>query len=322
MQFRVFNGGTTEAAADPAAAVPEAHLLGQYIPLHYHYNMLQDADRVGAFQEAIQLAVKPGMHVLELGGGTGILSSFAARQGARVSCVERNPQLVCKARELLQGNGLQDCVEVIEVDAFAYLPDEPVDVVICEMLHVAMLREKQLAVINSFKRRYRRAFGNTLPRFLPEASILMAQPVEHDFDFSGYWAPIPVFQTPAAQIDRTRELSPLAAYASICYDQHIPERFHWEDSFPIAAGGTITAVRFVTQNAVTIDVERQRAVNWPNQCLVLPVEQPLQVEAGQTVRIGFCYEAGARIDDLAQSLSLSLVTESSAARPALQRRAA
>ena len=67
--------------SDPSGnseVAPDEKVLGQYIPLLYHYNMLQDNDRVGAFQEAIHLLVQPDMHVVELGGGTGILSSFAA----------------------------------------------------------------------------------------------------------------------------------------------------------------------------------------------------------------------------------------------------
>ncbi|WP_164103010.1 methyltransferase domain-containing protein [Candidatus Laterigemmans baculatus] len=306
MQLRVFTGEAADRDGEPAvpAGLPEEYLLGQYIPLHYHYNMLLDATRVGAFQEAIRFAVKPGMHVVELGGGTGILSSFAARQGARVSCVERNPQLVRKARQLIDANGLADRVEVIESDAFAYLPSEPVDVVICEMLHVAMLREKQLAVIDSFKRRYQRAFGESLPRFLPEASILMAQPVDHSFDFAGYWAPIPVFQTPAPEIEGTRPLAPLAPYANISYDSPLPDSFEWSESMVVAESGTVTAIRFVTQNAIAIDLDQQRAISWPNQCLVLPVEEPISVEAGQVLRIGFRYQAGASIDELAESLTL------------------
>ncbi|TWU42039.1 hypothetical protein Poly41_03350 [Novipirellula artificiosorum] len=83
-------------------------VLGQYIPLLYHYNMLQDEERVGAFKAAIDLLVRPGMHVVELGGGTGILSSFAARRGAHVTCVERNSELVDCSRRLLDQNGLQE----------------------------------------------------------------------------------------------------------------------------------------------------------------------------------------------------------------------
>ena len=96
----------------------EEKFLGQFIPLHYHFNMLQDQHRVGAFAEAIKAVVKPGMHVVELGGGTGILSWLAAQQGARVTCVERNSALVNSARELLAKNHHGERVKVIQEDAF------------------------------------------------------------------------------------------------------------------------------------------------------------------------------------------------------------
>lgn len=46
----------------------EEQLLGQYIPLHYHFNMLQDEERVGAFREAIQTTVRKGCRVVERAG--------------------------------------------------------------------------------------------------------------------------------------------------------------------------------------------------------------------------------------------------------------
>src|SRR2546427_487380 len=109
--------------------------LGQFIPLHYHFNMLNDAARTGAFESAIEATVPRGGRVVELGGGTGVLSYFATRKAARVWCIERNPELAGAARRLLLANGA-DTVEVVEADARSFVPPEPVDVVVCEMLHV------------------------------------------------------------------------------------------------------------------------------------------------------------------------------------------
>jgi hypothetical protein len=76
----------------------ESCYLGQFIPVHYHHNMLMDQNRMNAFQERDRHAVKPGMKVLELGGGTGVLSYLrgpAGRQGllrrvqSRTWCAKR-----------------------------------------------------------------------------------------------------------------------------------------------------------------------------------------------------------------------------------------
>lgn len=289
----------TPTTANP---VSEEHLLGQFIPLVYHYNMLQDEARVGAFQKAIELIVQPGMHVVELGGGTGILSSFAARRGAKVTCVERNPELVQTARRFLQDNGLSDQVCVVHADALNYVPDRPVDAVVCEMLHVGLLREKQAQVISAFKYNYTKAFGSKLPIFLPEASILMAQLVSQSFDFAGYHAPVPLFQAPLLDQPRTQELSKLLPYSSIAYDAPIPLRFLVKQNADISIGGTVNAVRFVTQNVIAIDLKAERAITWPNQCLVLPIDSPLQVKQGDAIEMSFQYDAGATIESLCRTL--------------------
>lgn len=295
----------------PQESVASERQLGQFIPLHYHYVMLQDADRVGAFQSAINQLVRPGMHVLELGGGTGILSSFAARQGAQVTTVERNPVLVERSRQFIAMNQLSEFIKVVEHDAMTYVPSQPVDVVICEMLHVAMLREKQLQVIDAFKRNYRQAFGEQakLPVFIPESSILMAQPVQQDFNFAGYWAPVPAFQAPQLQNPQTLELASLEPYATISYEQAYATNFDCELAFEATTSGEFNAVRFVTQNVLAIDVPNQSATTWANQCLVLPIAEPVNVEQGQSLRISFAYQSGGDLEDVDTTLHGELFTK-------------
>ena len=283
----------------------EQQVLGQYIPLLYHYNMLQDEDRVGAFQTAIELVVKPNMHVVELGGGTGILSSFAARQGAIVSCVERNLELVSCARELVQANGLEKRIKIIHADAANYVPQHACDVVICEMLHVGLLREKQAEVITAFKQNYSRAYGSKLPIFIPEASILMAQPVEQTFDFYGYQAPVPMFQAPLLDQPRTTELSALSPYANIAYDKPIPSCFNVRQVLTTTRSGNVNAIRFVTQNVLAVDVDAQAAITWPNQCLVLPNESPFEILQGENVTMQFSYDPGGSIENLMKRVVLT-----------------
>ena len=161
--------------------------LGQFIPLHYHFNMLHDTARVTGFSSAIDLAVKPGAKVLELGGGTGVQSFFAARKASKVYTVEFNPELVETSRRLLALNPGRDKIEVVHANAMEYVPPEPVDVVICEMLHVGLLREKQAEVIDAFKRNYTAKYGRQLPVFIPGAVLQAVQPVWQDFNFEGYY---------------------------------------------------------------------------------------------------------------------------------------
>jgi len=99
--------------APPGEDRPEDHYLGQFIPLHYHHNMLMDENRMSAFKAAIDYAVFDGAKVLELGGGTGALSCLAASKASKVWCVEFNPDMVVESRRLLALNPDGHKVEVI-----------------------------------------------------------------------------------------------------------------------------------------------------------------------------------------------------------------
>ena len=266
--------------------------LGQFIPPHYHYNMLGDGARMAGFKQAIAHVVRPGARVLDLGGGTGVLSFFAAKNAAKVWCVEKNPELVREARRILPLNPYSDRIEVVEADAFDYLPPEPVDVVICEMIHVAMLREKQIPMIASFKERYRRKFDTPLPVFVPEALIQAVQPVEQHFDFDGFYAPTLLFQHPSALHPATRELGEPAIYQMLCYDHALPETCTWDGAVTIGGSGRLNALRFITKNVLAILVEEQRTIDWINQYLIVPLGKPLTVEAGDRIQVRFSYRPG------------------------------
>jgi type I protein arginine methyltransferase len=268
------------------------HELGQLIPLHYHYHMLRDRARMNGFRRAIEACVRPGAKVLEFGGGTGVLSFFAAQQAGRVWCVERNPELVSEARRLLAQNPNTERIEMIQADAFEYLPPEPVDVVICEMLHVGLLREKQLAVIKAFKERYMQRFSGPLPAFIPEAVLQAVQPVQQSFDFEGYYAPTILFQDPVVSHASTQELGAPVLYQQLAYESPFDLLCQWSGSLPIAMGGTLNALRVVTKNILAILVDSQSTIDWHNQYLIVPLEKELLVKPGDTVHVAFNYTAG------------------------------
>ena len=282
-----------------------AKYLGQYIPTHYHYQMLLDQVRMTGFREAITKLTPADSIVLELGGGTGVLSSFAASRARKVLCIEYNPELVKVATEFLKLNGINN-VEVIAADAMSYLPPEPVAVVICEMLHSALLREKQLEVISNFKERYRAKFGDSLPIFIPEATILAFQPVHRIFDYLGYKAPTVMFRDPYAQDPDTTQLGPPTSYSVFEYRNEIPRSFEFNGEIAIDSSGVLNALRFVTKNVLGIILDEKRAIDWHNQYLIVPFKQEISVKPGDKIRISFNYEAGAEIGQLSESLRLLL----------------
>ena len=285
----------------------ESCYLGQFIPVHYHHNMLMDQNRMHSFRSAIFHAVKPGMKVLELGGGTGVLSFFAAQAADKVYCVEFNPDMVREARRFLAMNENGHKVEVIHADAFDYLPPEPVDIVICEMIHVAMLREKQVAVIEAFKQRYLARFGGPLPIFMPEAVIMAAQPLQQEYDFEGFHAPIVQFQPTNVIYPGTVELAQPAVYSIMDFSQPVDASVAWEGQFLIEKAGRLNAMRFITKNVLAILQEQGATVDWLNHYMMLPLAQPLDVQAGDVVQVAFAYRCGGSIPSLEASIRTALV---------------
>lgn len=284
-----------------------SEMLGQFIPLHYHYQMLLDKQRMEGFKLAIESTVKEGSKVLELGCGTGVLSWFAAQKAARVWAVERNPEMVAAAENFLSNNLNGNKVQVIEGDATEYVPDEPVDVVICEMLHSAMLREKQISVIEAFKGNYKGKFGDKLPIFIPDTTFLAVQAVEQDFTFSGYKAPIPVFEPPTAPMGKTKELALPYIYSSCEYKKPLPKHFVCSQEVEISAAGEVNAVRFITKNILSVILAENRTVDWHNFYMILPVSNPFSAVPGDKVKISFSYTAECELQDLTKNLSIKKI---------------
>jgi predicted RNA methylase len=279
--------------------------LGQFIPLHYHYNMLLDPARMNSFKVAIDQEVQPGAAVVDLGGGTGVLSFFAAQKARKVYYVEYNPELVAEARRILPNNPNGDRVEIVHTDACRFVPDEPVDVVICEMLHVSLLREKQIEVINAFKKNYRDRYpSDPLPTFIPMATIQALQPVFHPFTFEEYFAPIPLFFDPYSESPDVIPLGDPAVYHKLLYDQPFGLHCRWNGTVPIKTEGTVNALRFITKNVLAAEPETRTLTEWHNHYLVLPLMKDIPVKNGDVLEISLAYGFGAPLTALKPEVKL------------------
>jgi type I protein arginine methyltransferase len=279
---------------------PHTGLPADVIPLQYHVPMLLDQHRMDSFQRALAEVVRPGLHVLDLGAGTGVLSFFAAQRGARVTAIEREPVVLAAARSALANAGGQR-IRLVHADAREFIPDEPVDVVVCEMMHVGQLRERQIEVIDAFKRNYRTRFDGPLPRFIPEACVQAVQPVQQDFTFHGYAVAAPQFQDPFAYQDRTTELAAPQVYQRFFYDAALPDDCSADLEFTLDRAGWVNAIRVVTKNILVALLAPPASVDWLMNYLVVPLSTPCYAERGERVRVAFGYRPGDEIHVLAGS---------------------
>jgi type I protein arginine methyltransferase len=286
----------------------EGGYLGQFIPLHYHHSMLMDGNRMKNFKAAIDHVVFPGAKVLEYGGGTGVLSWFAAAKAEKVWCVEYNPDLVREARRLLAYNTNGNKVEVVHANAFEYLPPEPVDVMICEMIHVALLREKQIEMLESFKQRYRQRFGERLPTLIPTAVVMAVQPLQIDYTYEGYVAPIVQVQELAPNPPGTVDLAQPGVYSILDYSLPMDMDIAWEGDFVIECDGVVNSLRFITKNILAMVMETSSTIDWLNRYMAFPLHDSIPVKTGDILRVRFNYRLGGLITSLQETLRAEVVT--------------
>lgn len=116
----------------------------------WHFSIVRDQLRNDAYDAALRRLIKPGMRVLEIGTGTGILAMMAARAGAAevISC-EMNPAVAAAASEIIHRNGFGDRVKVIHshsdaVDLGRHLGGRRADLLVSEIISNNMVDQQVL----------------------------------------------------------------------------------------------------------------------------------------------------------------------------------
>ena len=92
------------------------YYFGSYSSFYIHEEMLKDKVRTRAYQRAIEQSPEDFKDkiVMDIGCGTGILSIFAARAGAKHVYAIEYAEIANFAREIVKRNGLEDKITVIK----------------------------------------------------------------------------------------------------------------------------------------------------------------------------------------------------------------
>lgn len=264
------------------------------IPLPYHHLMLTDEARMQAFSQAIERTVTADDVVLEVGGGTGVLSMLAARKARRVYTVEYSPANAAACERFVRINGLSDRIQVILADARQWVPPEPVQVVICEMLHVGLINEQQVPVLNHLHRQ----LGDF--KAIPMGVVSAVEPVAVDFREWGFELPFIRYQAYGQDEPKIRPLSVAPqVYWQADFFGLVEEEVSATVPFSFDRTGIWNAVRFTSVAVVDAFPDDQgQTNNWGLRHLIVPLETPLAVQAGVRLDLNLRYRAGCELQEL------------------------
>jgi len=137
---------------DPAVRGEDEATHGWVRP-HVHLQMLDDRARTNGFCAALRATVKPGDVVVDIGTGTGILATSAAKAGARQVYAVESSGIAEVAARMFEANGVAERVTLVRRRSTSATLPELASVLVTETIGNDPLDEQLLEIIADAKER-------------------------------------------------------------------------------------------------------------------------------------------------------------------------
>jgi len=137
--------------SDGRATENDDPYFAEYSDWSVHELMLKDAPRTSAYRDAIEnnAHLFRGKVVMDVGCGTGILSLFCARAGARRVIAVEASGVALLAEKIVERNGYKDVIEIVhqKVEDMEGFDDLEVDIIVSEWMGFYLLHESMLDTV-------------------------------------------------------------------------------------------------------------------------------------------------------------------------------
>ncbi|CAK7267455.1 Ribosomal protein arginine N-methyltransferase rmt3 [Sporothrix epigloea] len=193
--------GESEDQGKSSIAGGTDYYFESYSHSDIHETMLKDAIRTDAYRDFIYANkhLFAGKTVLDIGCGTGILSMFCAKAGAKLVIAVDRSEIINKARENIFHNGLSNQITCLKgLIEEVTLPVDQVDIIVSEWMGYALLYEAMLPSVLYARDKYLAPDGLLVPS---HASLFIAPVSDSEYicDSITFWRDVYGFDMKAMQ---------------------------------------------------------------------------------------------------------------------------
>lgn len=267
--------------------------------LHSHARMTADSLRRRAYLDALAAAVRPGDVVLEIGTGCGLFALDAARRGARHVYAIEPDEVIQLARDLARANALDDRITFVQQLSTTVALPERADVLVWDLRGVLPLFAGHLPAVADARARLLKPGArlinqqDTICAALVDGAAAYADQVE-------IWrqalAGLEAAPARALAVNATNRCtmggeqlrSEVQVWARLDYRGTLPARISGMLTWQLAHAATLHGVLLWFVGELYGGYTLSNAPGQPSMVygqLFLPLERPLDVAAGDEVRV-------------------------------------
>eukprot|EP00899_Mesostigma_viride_P024771 jgi/Mesvir1/5479/Mv15529-RA.1 len=150
---------------DAPSQSSDDHYFTSYAHIAIHEDMLKDESRTCTYLDAVEQCAEliAGKVVIDVGCGTGVLSIFCARAGARKVYAVDASAIADQARAVVEHNGLSHVIQVMRGKIEEVDIPEKADVIISEWMGYVLVYESMLDSVIFARDKYLKPGGIMLP---------------------------------------------------------------------------------------------------------------------------------------------------------------